>query len=346
MPHILIVVVLALVGAACADKPPSNKIRVSGRVEATEVRLAPDAGGRVLELAVAEGDRIAVGALVVRLDTRDTEIALARAAADHAGADAQLRLLLAGARDEDVRQAEAQVASARADVSAAQAELAAAEQDLERFEALLRTNAGSRKQRDDAATRRDVAKERLAAAESRVKAAEEGAGRLRSGARPEEIDVARARVAGVEAQQAALQKALADATLTAPVSGIVTDKLVEVGEVIAPRTPVVVLVDLDNAWADVFVPEPAVPRLRTGQAATVFTDAGGTGIAGTVTWISSKAEFTPRNVQTADERAKLVYRVRVTVDNAAGVLKQGMPVDAEMPLAPVDGTEGAEGPSR
>ena len=99
----------------------------------------------------------------------------------------------------------------------------------------------------------------------------------------------------------------------------------------APRAPLLVLTDLDRAWADVFVDEPDVPRLRLGQAATIFTDAGGPGMPGTVTFISSKAEFTPRNVQTADERSKLVYRVKVSVDNREGVLKEGMPIEAELP---------------
>ncbi len=94
------------------------------------------------------------------------------------------------------------------------------------------------------------------------------------------------------------------------------------------------IVDLDRAWADVFVPEPIVPTLRIGQPATIFTDAGGPGVPGTITYISPKAEFTPRNVQTADERSKLVYRIRVSADNKEGVLKQGMPVEAELALPP------------
>jgi len=116
---------------------------------------------------------------------------------------------------------------------------------------------------------------------------------------------------------------------------VVTEKLTEAGEVIAPRAPVVVITDLDHAWADVYVPEPAIPRITLGQSATLFTDAGGAGIPGTVTYISPKAEFTPRNVQTAEERAKLVYRIRITVNNTSGVLKQGMPVDADLTLTPV-----------
>ncbi|MDH4064049.1 MAG: HlyD family efflux transporter periplasmic adaptor subunit, partial [Acidobacteriota bacterium] len=291
--------------------------------------------GRILTLTVEEGVRIEPGHVVLTLDRRDVELAMARAAAERAQAEANLRLLLAGARPEDIRQADSQVAAARADVSAARAELASAEQDLQRFEALLEANSGSRKQRDDAATRKDVAADRVAGAESRVRAAEEGAARLRAGARREEIDAARARVAAMDAQIATLDKSLTDTTFPSPVGGIVTEKLVESGEVIAPRTPVAVVVDLDHAWADVFVPEPAVPRLRLGQNAQVFTDAGGAPLQGTVTYVSSTAEFTPRNVQTADDRSKLVYRVRISVDNRAGVLKIGMPVEAELALQPV-----------
>jgi HlyD family secretion protein len=113
---------------------------------------------------------------------------------------------------------------------------------------------------------------------------------------------------------------------------VITQRLAEPGEVTAPRAPLVVVTDLDHAWANLFVPEPMIPRVRLGQSATVYTDAGGEGIAGKVTFISPKAEFTPRNVQTAEERSKLVYRIKVSVDNRDGVLKPGMPVDAELPL--------------
>ena len=234
-----------------------------------------------------------------------------------------------GARAEDIRQAKAQADSAQADVQAAEAELQSAEADLQRFEALLASNSGSRKQRDDAATRRQVASSRVNAARERTRAAGEGLARLRAGARPEEIAGARARVAVVEAQMAALDKAIADAVLKAPVGGVVTAKLVDAGEMVAPRTPIVVVTDLDAAWANLYVDEPIVPRLRLGQKATLVTDAGQR-IDGTVTFISPKAEFTPRNVQTAAERSKLVYRIKVSVDNRAGVLKSGMPVEAEL----------------
>jgi HlyD family secretion protein len=314
---------------ACREKPPADRVRASGYVEATEVRIASEVGGRIVELRVGEGDRINVGDVVARLDSTDAELAVRRARAERKQADAQLRLLAAGNRREDIQQAGAQLDATNAELGGARAELAAAEEDLKRFESLLASNSGSRKQRDDAQTRRDVARERVRAAAERVEAARAGVVRMRAGARPQEIDAARARVEAVDAQIASLEESIRDATVTAPAAGVVTEKLVDAGEVAAPRTPLLVVADLDRAWVNVFIEEPLVPRIKLGQRGSIFTDAGHT-VPGTVTFISPRAEFTPRNVQTAEERSKLVYRIKVTVDNRSGVLKQGMPVDAEL----------------
>jgi HlyD family secretion protein len=332
----LLLVLLILVACNRTAATPAN--RVSGYVEATEVRVAPEVGGRLLDVKVAEGDRVNAGDVIARIDTADTDLALRRAAADRDQAQAQLALLRAGSRPEDIRQASSQVESAQSDVRAAQAELDAATADVERFENLLRANAGSVKQRDDAVTRRNVAAARVRGAQERARGAADALAKQRAGARSQEIDAARARVAAADAQIAALQKSVSDATVKAPVGGIVTSKLLDAGEMVAPRAPVVVITDLDHAWANVYVDEPVVPRLRIGQPATIVTDAGQR-LNGTITFISPKAEFTPRNVQTADERSKLVYRVKVTADNRGGVLKPGMPVEAE--LAPQgDGASG------
>jgi len=322
--------VALLLAAGCAPEAPDDSIRVSGFVEATEVQMSSEAGGRVIELRVSEGDRVNAGDVIARIDTRDTELQIQRLRADRAAADAQLRLLRAGSRVQDIRQAEAQVRAAEADVTTVEAEMKSAQIELDRFEALLQANAGSRKQRDDAQARVDVARERRRSAAERVDAAREAVGRLQSGARPEEIDAARARVDSVDAQIASLQKGVADATVIAPLAGVVTQTLIDAGELIARGTPIAVVTDLDHAWANLFVPEPMIPRIALGQATTVVTDAGGAGLPGKVTFISPRAEFTPRNVQTAEERSKLVYRIKVAVDNRAGTLKQGMPVDAEL----------------
>jgi HlyD family secretion protein len=137
-------------------------------------------------------------------------------------------------------------------------------------------------------------------------------------------------VAAVEAQIAAVRKNIADAEVKSPVGGVVTAKLADAGEVVAPRTPLLVVTDLDHAWANLYVDEPVVPALKLGQAVDIVTDAGQT-LKGTITFISPKAEFTPRNVQTSEERSKLVYRIKVTTDNSGGILKTGMPVEGRFP---------------
>ncbi|HVH58076.1 MAG TPA: HlyD family efflux transporter periplasmic adaptor subunit [Vicinamibacterales bacterium] len=318
---------LALISVVACQKRADAVPRASGYVEATEVRVAAEAAGRVIEMLGDEGKRVAAGDVLARVDATDLELTLRRTEADRDQAAAQLRLLQAGARPEDIRQASAQAESAHADVAATDAELKAASEDLRRFEALLVANAGSRKQRDDAATRVSVATSRVAAARERARAADEAAARLRAGSRREEIAAAQARVAAVGAQVAAVQENIADATVKAPVGGTITSKLVDTGETVARGTPVAVISDLDHAWANVYVDEPVVPTLRLGQPATLVTDAGQQ-LTGTITYISPRAEFTPRNVQTAEERSKLVYRVKVTVDNREGILKPGMPVEA------------------
>ena len=315
--------------AACGGAADAPAARASGYVEATDVRVAAEVAGRLLEVKAAEGDRVAVGDLVARLDTADADLALRRAQADRDQAQAQLALLLAGSRPEDVRQAAAQGQAAQADVRAAQADADAAAADLQRFEDLLRANAGSVKQRDDAATRRDVAVARVRGAQDRAQAAADTLARLRAGARPQEVAGARARVAAVDAQIATVQKALNDAVVKAPAGGVVTSKLLHAGEMAAARAPIVVITDLDHAWANVYVDERLVPQLKIGQAVALVTDAGQR-LPGTITFISPRAEFTPRNVQTAEERAKLVYRIKVTADNREGILKPGMPVEADL----------------
>ncbi|MFI5177950.1 MAG: HlyD family secretion protein [Vicinamibacterales bacterium] len=318
-----------IVCAGCRKEATSAPPKASGYVEATDVKVASTVPGRVTEVRVTEGARVTAGQVLVTLQTTDADLAMGRAVAERAQAVAQLRLLQAGTRPEDIQQAEAQVAAADADRLAADAELASAREDETRFEQLLRQRAGSQKQRDDAVARRQLAEARLHATEDRARAATATLARLKAGARPEEIDAARAHVAAVDAQIATIEHDRAEATITAPTEGIVSSRLVEPGELVAVGTPLVIIVDLDHAWADAYVEEPLVPSLRIDQPATVVTDAGDR-LAGRITFISPQAEFTPRNVQTASERAKLVYRVKVTVDNRQGVLKPGMPVEVEL----------------
>ena len=257
------------------------------------------------------------GDLVARLDTRDADLALPRAQAERAQADAQLRLLLAGARAEDIRQAEAQVGRRASRTSPrAQAELAAAEADVERFEPLLARNSGSRKQRDDAATRRDVARERARAARARDQARAKASPGC-APARGAKKSTPRAPASPPPTRRSRRSKRPSPTPPSSRRSPASSPRgCSSPASWSSPRAPIVVLDRSRSRLGEVYVDEPMVPRLKLGQPATLFTDAGGAGIPGTVSYISSKAEFTPRNVQTAEDRSKLVYRVKVAVDNA------------------------------
>jgi HlyD family secretion protein len=324
----LSVMLLLVAAAACNKKAALSPTSASGYVEATDVRVAAKVAGRVETVAVTEGQRVTAGQVLVTLATTDTDLAIARANAERAQALAQLRLLQAGSRVEDIRGAEAQAAAAESDKRAADAELAAAKADEARFEQLIAANSGSRKQRDDAVARREMAEARQRAAVDRSRAAAAQVARLRSGSRPEEIAAARARVAATDAQIATLENDRKEAVIVSPSAGTVTARLVEPGELATPRTPLIVIVDLDHAWANVYVGEPLVPALRVDAPVSLKTDAGEV-LQGRIAFVSPQAEFTPRNVQTADERAKLVYRVKVLVDNSKGILKPGMSVTAD-----------------
>ena len=314
------VLALALAGASCRRRDESGLIVASGHVEATEVLVSTKVPGTIESLSVDEGSVVAAGQELARLDTTDTRIALDAARAERAQADAALRLSLAGSRAEDVREARAQVLRAQADLEGAQ-------KDLDRMEGLLASGSGTTKSRDDARTRRDVAQAALDAAKERLQ-------RLEAGSRPEEKDEARARLKGADARIEQLEQQLRDAVIASPVAGVVTEKLSDKGELAARGTGIVVVTDLPNAWLNAYVSEPDLARLRLGQDAEVVTD-DGQSRKGKVSFVASRAEFTPKNVQTRDERVKLVYRIKVAVDNADGLFKPGMPATAR--LAPVAG---------
>jgi HlyD family secretion protein len=299
-------------------------------VEATEIRVASKVAGRVELVNVTEGQRVTQGQVLVTVATIDVDLLIRQAKADRDQAVAQLQLLQAGSRPEDVRQAEAQVAAAQSDRAAAASEVSASKADERRFQQLLDARAGSAKQHEDAVTRREQAEARVTAAADKVRAAQATLDRLNAGARPEEKAAARARVAAADAQIASLEQNRSETTIVAPSGGVVSTRLVEPGELIAVGAPLIVIVDLDQAWANAYVEEPLVPKLKIDQPATVVTDAGDR-LPGHISFIAPRAEFTPRNVQTTDERAKLVYRVKVSVDNRKGVLKPGMPIEVEFP---------------
>lgn len=319
MRRMCVLALLFLTASGCRQAAENGAIVASGHVEATEVLVSTKVGGVIEALQVDEGTKVSAGQELARLDTTDTRLALRAARAERALAEADLRLRLNGARIEDRREAEAQVARARADLEGAQ-------KDLERMEGLLAAGSGTTKARDDARTRRELARASLDAASERSR-------RLQAGSRPEEIDAARARLAAADARIAQLDQQVKDALILSPLDGVVTEKLAERGELASRGSGLLVITDLPHAWLNAYVAEPELGRLRLGQDAEVTTD-DGQRRRGRLAFVASRAEFTPKNVQTRDERVKLVYRIKIALDNPDGLFKPGMPATAR--LQPAD----------
>ncbi len=312
------VVVLVALGACRGESKDPNLLTASGHVEATDVRIATKVAGRLQEFGLQEGDVVKAGQVLAQVDTTDLSLTLEQARAERQQAAAELKLRLAGSRQEDV-------AAAAAQVSQAQAELEGTQTDLDRMQGLLDRDSGSVKARDDARTHRDVASARL-------KGARETLTKLKNGSRPEEIEAARARVGVSEARIAQLEQQIKDATVVSPTAGVVTEKIAQAGELLQAGSPLCVITDLADAWLTVYVGEPDLGRIRIGQPADVVTD-DGQRRQGRITFVASKAEFTPKNVQTRDERVKLVYKVKVGLDNRDGLFKPGMPAEARFAVA-------------
>jgi len=309
----LAALLLSIAVASCGRSGKNGAVVASGHIEANDVRIATKVRGRLLERPVDEGDAVTTGQLLGVVDTVDAELALREAKALREQADAQLRLRVAGSRREDVAEAAARVDAVAADLAGAQKELA-------RQETLVAEGVTTAKSRDDALARRDA----LAA---QLESAKESLARAKAGSRDQEIEAARAARDATDARIAQLTQAIADARIVSPVAGRVTEKIAEAGELLAAGAPILVITDLARPWLTVYVAEPDLGKIKLGAGANVVTDGGETR-RGKVTFIASTAEFTPKNVQTRDERVKLVYRVKIGLDNADGLFKPGMPAQA------------------
>ncbi len=315
-------------------------LQVNGRIEGERISIAPKLAGRVAELLVHEGDAVKAGQVLVRLDDQAVRARLAQAQAAHATLQAQL-----AAQDSALAVLRGETGVAR---QAARLRIAAAEAELHRADA-----ARQQDERDQARARdlsaqgfvgpqaleratlalrlsgeqRDAAHAMLEQARQALRDAELGP--LRVHAREAEQAATRAQLQQAAAAVAEAQAALDDLTLRAPAAGTVTSRSVHLGEVVNAGTPLLELTDLGQLYLKGYVPETQIGRVRRGMAAQIHVDAyPGRPFAATLRYVSARAEFTPKEVQTVDERVKLVYEVRLYADqNPDGRLNPGQPAD-------------------
>ncbi|MCX6560533.1 MAG: efflux RND transporter periplasmic adaptor subunit [Candidatus Aminicenantes bacterium] len=313
--RLLAAVIPLCLAAACVRGPADGPLRASGTIEARQVRLSAKIAGDLLALPVKEGDRVKPGDPIASIDHAGLDIQLRQAEAGAVLAQAQLDLLKSGARAEDIRQVEEAFRQA-------ESVLKTAEEDDRRMRDLAAKGSVTAKQAEDAASRLIVTRAQTSAAAEALK-------KSRTLARPEELRAARARLDQAQAASDLLRKAIADCDLVSPVSGVVTQVPVERGELIAAGATVAVVSELDRVHVMIYVTEVELARVKLGGRADISIDgAPGRKIPGTITYISPEAEFTPKNVQTREDRVKLVFGVKIEIDNRDGLLKPGLPADA------------------
>lgn len=310
---VLLLLGLAAVVAGCNDNE-GDGLALSGTVEARETVLAFQVGGRIDKLLVDEGMAVRQGQEVATLVADDYALAVARASAEVSAAKATLAALEAGSRKQELE-------VARATLEQASAEERFAREELQRARSLMSKNLTSQEHVDKAQLQLDVAS-------STARRAKQQFQLLQEGPRSEDIDRARAEL---EARISALRTAerqLSYIHLQSPASGLITLRQAEAGEVVSAGQPVFRLAELSRPWVRAYIGETDLARVRLGQKVTVTVDGLPDRVfEGTLSFISPKAEFTPKSVETRALRVDQVYRVRVQLADPDGLLKLGMPAD-------------------
>ncbi|WP_029049217.1 HlyD family secretion protein [Cupriavidus sp. amp6] len=351
-------------------KQPKGLLDGNGQVRGTEVTVSAKIGGVADVVAIREGQILKTGDLIISISARDLEARLDQARAQAAGAqaliaelDAQLKafdvmseqakaseIVTAGTSTHEIHRLSEALARTRAEIVAAEVQFNQDRRTYERFEKLLAQGFISKNYFDELAARYRASEARLVAARQardeaqaalekgravsgevaikrldvrRIAAEQErvSAARLTAAL---QVDAARARVAELDAQ-------LADTRILAPVEATVMAKLVEPGELVAAGRPLATLVNLSDLYVRVYIPEREVGRIRLGNPARIFADAfRNRAFPGKVIEVAQQAEFTPKDVHMKDEREKLVFGVKVAIENPDGLLKPGMFADVKI----------------
>lgn len=310
-----VIVAILVTGGVLWYRSQQNNVEsltLYGNVDIRELSLAFRQGGRITRLTVDEGDRVTAGQLVAELDPEPFRNALDASEARIAQARATLAKLKSGSRPQEIEQA-------RENELQAQAVLENRRIDFNRLEKLAKAGATSQQSLDSARYALDEARARVAAAKATLSLLEEGP-------RKQDIDVARAQLALAEAEAAQAKTALSDTRLVAPDDATVLSRVVEPGAIVQPGSPVFSLSLRDPVYVRAYVSEPRLGEVPPGTPVTVTTDSADRTYSGKVGFVSPRAEFTPKSVQTEALRTELVYRLRIVVQDSDEQLLQGMPV--------------------
>ena len=317
----LLLLTCFFVSSGCARRTDAS-VSGTGTVELLETDISPVESGRLMRLWVEEGATVRAGDTLATLDSPTLPTDVRERQARVAEAEAEVRDLERGARPEEI-------ARAQSELNAATAEAERAERDFARSTALFSNGVISAQQHDALRAAATELAGRRAAAQHTLEL-------LRAGPRPDLLRAARARLAEATASLAAARRATNELTLVAPSAGIVLARYAEVGELVSAHQPVVTLADATHPWVRIYVNQRDLPRVHLGGGAEARID----GVPdhpyrGRIASISTKAEFTPRVALTEDERADMLFGVKIDLEDRTGALKAGLPVTVRINPADV-----------
>jgi HlyD family secretion protein len=336
---LLILAIVACDTAGCARPSPPDAY---GNVEATAIVIGAETSGRLVSFTPEEGNTLAAGAVVGTVDAIELGLQRDQLTAQRGASESRVNEV---AQQVDVLQAQRSAAMAQRD--AAQAQVIALESQheiarrvYERTQRLFAQQAATAQQLDQAERDARVLEQQINAQNDQVKAQDsqiQANTRQIESARAQQ-QTATAQVTSASAQIAQVAERMRKTQITNPVAGTVLTTYAKAGEFVQPGQPLYKIANLETVDVRAYVTEPQLSQVKIGGAAQVTVDAAGgprRSIPGTVSWISSEAEFTPTPIQTREERADLVYAIKIRVPNESGTLKIGMPADVQFAAAPV-----------
>ncbi|MFO0840764.1 MAG: HlyD family efflux transporter periplasmic adaptor subunit [Phycisphaerae bacterium] len=366
---IVVPFVLIAIAALYWSQQQSGPERVSGVIEADDVRVGSLVGGRIAEVRAREGQRVARGDTLIVLEPHDWNERLAQAEATLAAARARLDELHAGTRREEIDQARArrdrvqavlarliagprplEIQTLEEKLAQADATLKKAEFDHQRISELMSQGNAAKEEmervtrdltaaraaaavaRDELALAREGTRaEEIAESRAELAQAEAALTMLETGPRPEEIREAEAQTAAAQAAVSVIRRQLAETSIAAPLDGFIEAVDLRPGDLIGPSAPVLTMIDASSLYVRAYIPENRLD-ITVGTKLSLGVDAlPARRFAGTITFVSRDAEFTPSNVQTPEERVKQVFRVKIGIDEGRDVLRPGMAVDVYLP---------------
>lgn len=326
----IVTMIIVLLLAGCSSEN-SEKVLYTGTIESDAVNLSAELSGKIIDVFVEDGQKIGKGAKVIEIDTTDLEIKLKKAKAALKSSEANLEDIIQGARGEEIKNARANVKNIETQLEGAKKNYEYRLQNYNDLNELFKDSAASEQQIKDAKALVDIEETKVKSLEKQLEGSRASLDLLLSGATKNKVKMAEAEVEMSKAEIESLENQIAKCNVTSPIDGTIETVDYEVGELIPAGGNIVKIVDLENLWIKIYVPEKELHKVSINQEVKLWADnSSDKAIKGKVVYIASEAEFTPKNVESKENKEEMVFEVKIEILDKNSSLKPGMLLDADI----------------